>query len=395
MIPENSLYMTVMNACQIEKPGIKELSSKLHKKLQQAYASINEINIHLSSKLELKIAIVDFNNNVKASFEKTRSAFSPLLNSSIFSKIYSIIKTFFKTLFKKDPMIELCKKASQHLDVVSVRLKIPTNNGEIKQLIVTPDNKVYIQQEFIARGTSKKIFRLEEYDFAGNKQKNDYAQYICAGTVHIQEVHNESAIAEDIGSEYVNRISKLVQYKTKSENEKVIFISPLYKGTLANMKEAPFKDKIDIAIDVTRGVLAMHQAGYIHCDLHLGNLFVNGNRGVVGDLGAAKRTSEQMGIQNIPVTSENNIYGLILSPECSFGQAQSKASDIYALGLTFRGFFRDADHPLAKELRSFAEYHSDTNWAPRGGMQANNSECRPTIENVLNKLLEIKQRLAS
>lgn len=408
--------------------------SSVYNKLKEINISINEKNGPLYNKFVVEAKNSKRFEQLKHNLTNANTIFEKknVKNLNVFSKIYLIVANFFRALLRLDPIslakyptfkwdaciiqfpkskksenntngvrdnemiVKICEKASQVLSASPVQFKVQLNDEVTKKVIVTPDKKILIEQEFIAKGTSKKIFRLEVYDLAGNKQNEDLAKYISEEEVHIQEVHNERDISDDVNSPFVNQLVKVLDYNTKNNKMKVIFLSPLYEGTLTRMQGASFVEKLTVAIDVTKGVQDLHKKDYIHCDLHFGNLFVKGNRGVVGDLGAAKRVSEKCGLSTIPVSTEDNIYGMILSPECSSsGKPQSKASDVYALGMIFRGLFKDADHPLAKELRTFAEYGKDPHLSPLGGMQAREPNFRPTIENVLSKLQDLKNNVVS
>jgi serine/threonine protein kinase len=85
---------------------------------------------------------------------------------------------------------------------------------------------------------------------------------------------------------------------------------------------------------IADGLYRAHGENIIHCDLHSGNILCNDwsvgfDNPVISDFGLSKN------IINQSSTPSNGSYGIIsyMAPELLRGQAHTKASDVYALGM--------------------------------------------------------------
>ncbi|MCA9000228.1 MAG: serine/threonine protein kinase [Planctomycetaceae bacterium] len=123
-------------------------------------------------------------------------------------------------------------------------------------------------------------------------------------------------------------------YESGVENEIPYYAMEFIDGeTLADRvireKRLPWRDVIDIGVQVARALKAAHNTGIIHRDLKPSNLMINRE-------GTVKLTD--FGIAQVFATSKLTMTGGILgtpeymSPEQSQGRRATKQSDIYSLG---------------------------------------------------------------
>lgn len=270
------------------------------------------------------------------------------------------------------------------------------NIDNISYVLFVDKENFYIQKNFIAKGSSKDIYSVEKYDYRGNKLDKLAANIVVETkeqNVHALEIAMECEIAEDVDSSYVNKLTLLLSYDD-GDSKYHVYLSPLYPGTIAQFRDNPFSQKLDIAIDIAQGIRDLHNMGYVHCDIHAGNCFAIENRCVVGDLGAVKRIAEDRGVKSSPISTADNGYGLIRAPECNESRngVQGRENDIYCLGVLYRFFFKESEHELVNELRNYANFTRDEN-KQLVGMQAVQPHNRPSIELVLEKLNEIRANL--
>ena len=108
------------------------------------------------------------------------------------------------------------------------------------------------------------------------------------------------------------------------------------KKVLRERGGLPAAEAYDLAIQITDGLQAVHDAGIIHRDLKSPNIMVDG-KGVARlmDFGVAKRLGEGT------VTATGNIVGTpeYMSPEQAQGRRADFRSDIYALGIVVYEMF--------------------------------------------------------
>ncbi|PKK66743.1 kinase-like protein, partial [Rhizophagus irregularis] len=108
------------------------------------------------------------------------------------------------------------------------------------------------------------------------------------------------------------------------------------EGNLRNYLRKKFislkwKDKIQMALDITSGLKFLHSKGIIHRDLHSKNILVNNGKLLIADLGLSKRLAE------ITTNSKGNTHGMTeyIEPQCFKNNRykKDKRSDIYSLGV--------------------------------------------------------------
>ncbi|CAI2179858.1 9918_t:CDS:2 [Funneliformis geosporum] len=90
-----------------------------------------------------------------------------------------------------------------------------------------------------------------------------------------------------------------------------------------------WKDKLQMALDITCGLMCLHSENIIHRDLHSKNILVHNDRLMIADLGLSKSTNES--------TSSSMVCGMpaYVEPQCYKTKyyKRDKKSDIYSLGV--------------------------------------------------------------
>ena len=101
--------------------------------------------------------------------------------------------------------------------------------------------------------------------------------------------------------------SRLVVYgltQNTETSEYMMVIQYANKGDLhnyltLNFKELTWEDKLSILIDIAKDLIKIHQAGYIHCDLHCGNILQHKEeswldflKSYIADLGLSRKNEE-------------------------------------------------------------------------------------------------------
>ncbi|AQQ02074.1 serine/threonine protein kinase [Pseudoalteromonas aliena] len=187
-------------------------------------------------------------------------------------------------------------------------------------------------------------------------------------------------------------------YKTIQHDEQLILEMEYVKGTtlecLIKQKNLTLPKKLELLLDITQGLFAIHQQNILHLDLKAANVLVN-------ESGSAKIAD--FGISQIKDTfqaQENSSFGSLtaMSPEQLNEQPLDFRSDLFSLGLIAYQLFAN-QHPYMEQSptpsnKSIAE-------------QIKNSRCRADacaiadipepLGLLINRLLSyhVKQRPAS
>ena len=90
--------------------------------------------------------------------------------------------------------------------------------------------------------------------------------------------------------------------------------------------ELSLKYKLQFLRDTARGLKDIHNKGFIHKDLHAGNILGNGINSYITDLGLCKPVDEQ---------GEEKIHGVLpyVAPEVLRGKKYTPSADIYSFGI--------------------------------------------------------------
>ncbi|XP_038065669.1 uncharacterized protein LOC119735799 [Patiria miniata] len=141
---------------------------------------------------------------------------------------------------------------------------------------------------------------------------------------------------------------------------------------------------LHVCRDVTKGLKALHAAGWLHCDLHCGNAMVCPNPpsskvawcGKIIDLGSALQISNPGPVTILDDKQQKKLYKL--AKQCAPEILESRdtfteKSDIYSLGNLFVDVASDANIPHG--LRLLGEF-----------CMRRSSDARPTLEAISGKL---------
>src|ERR1043165_9070219 len=135
--------------------------------------------------------------------------------------------------------------------------------------------------------------------------------------------------------------------------------------------------KLNFICDTARGLKSIHNKGFIHKDLHAGNILRCGPSSYITDLGLCKPVGEK---------GEEKIHGVLpyIAPEVLKGKKYTPSADIYSFGI------------LAYEILSgFPPYHN----LPHNEFLAlkicqglrpkvNNVKVPPLLENLIDQCLD-------
>src|SRR5215213_9689790 len=96
------------------------------------------------------------------------------------------------------------------------------------------------------------------------------------------------------------------------------------------------KDRITMFYYLCEALDDIHEKDLIHCDLHSGNILIDGGNCYIADLGLCGPVDEE---------SSNKVYGIVsyVAPEVLRGNKNTKESDIYSVGMLMWEIF--AGHP--------------------------------------------------
>ncbi|RIB07081.1 kinase-like domain-containing protein [Gigaspora rosea] len=102
-----------------------------------------------------------------------------------------------------------------------------------------------------------------------------------------------------------------------------------------NFKKLIWKDKLLRLTDISKDLIQIHEAGYIHCDFHSGNILQHKEelwlekiiKSYIADLGLSRNNKEP--------TLKKGICGVLpyIAPEILLGQKFTQAADIYGFGV--------------------------------------------------------------
>src|SRR5256885_3761733 len=104
-----------------------------------------------------------------------------------------------------------------------------------------------------------------------------------------------------------------------------------------NHSKLTLKDRIMILRGLCQSLYYIHEKNIIHCDLHSGNMLMEGSTCYITDLGMCGP---------VDVESSNKIYGIVsyIAPEVLLQKKQkTKESDVYSIGMLMWEIF--AGHP--------------------------------------------------
>ncbi|KAG9300960.1 hypothetical protein G9A89_005018 [Geosiphon pyriformis] len=131
------------------------------------------------------------------------------------------------------------------------------------------------------------------------------------------------------------------------------------KGNLHNYlccfnEKLDWKTRIGMLRDIAAGLAMIHEANYIHCDFHSGNILRHGNNfddTLVADLGLCRPAN------HVNQSQHSGTFGVLpyVAPEVFRGGEYTKAADIYSFGILM--------WEITSAQKPFMEFPHDTHLA--------------------------------
>ncbi|EXX55730.1 uncharacterized protein OCT59_000754 [Rhizophagus irregularis] len=163
-----------------------------------------------------------------------------------------------------------------------------------------------------------------------------------------------------------------IVYKAETNDKKPVALKSLIDNTgyvmvleyanEGNLKEylekkfdsLQWENKIQMALDITCGLLCLHLRNIIHRDLHSKNILVNDGKLLIADFGLSKQLTE------VTSNSTSNRMGIIeyVEPQCikCVNYVKDKRSDVYSLGVLLWEITSDRP-PFCTVERDMLGYH--------------------------------------
>ncbi|RHZ88511.1 hypothetical protein Glove_22g111 [Diversispora epigaea] len=120
--------------------------------------------------------------------------------------------------------------------------------------------------------------------------------------------------------------------KDPQTNEFGIVMPYYHEGDLKSIirkrdKQMDWKYRLNSLYQIAGGLDILHKNGFVHCDLHPGNILNNDPFTYLSDLGLCKPANYK--------SNSDEVFGIIpyLAPEVLCGQPFSAASDVYSFGI--------------------------------------------------------------
>ena len=126
----------------------------------------------------------------------------------------------------------------------------------------------------------------------------------------------------------------LVALLDAGQQDDVLFYAreQLGRGTLESQAQTLSRTDALVAMsNVARAAHALHESGIAHRDIRPGNVWLSETGAKLGDLALAQES--KAGAQVTTMVSKSTAVAF-LDPACLFGEAASRASDIYSIGAT-------------------------------------------------------------
>ncbi|PKY17680.1 kinase-like protein [Rhizophagus irregularis] len=200
--------------------------------------------------------------------------------------------------------------------------------------------------EHFARGGFSRVYRanwIHGQILSRNYRDHDYIRNKNM-LVALKELNNSS----NINDNFLNELRLNIQFNNNPYTLKVLGISRnpstknyiivtnyMKKGSLLNMlsrkKITNWLEKLYLIQKISEGIKLIHDAGFLHCDIHSGNIFYeNVSEIYISDFGIS--------IPAYKVTSDTKINGVLAytAPEIVNGDGtRTIKSDIYSLGILY------------------------------------------------------------
>ena len=148
-----------------------------------------------------------------------------------------------------------------------------------------------------------------------------------ASDADFARVAAELRVFHSVQSAYLVRI-----YDAGNDEGRLFYAMPFYEEGSLEAPANPLSTEQTVAIvaDAARGAHDLHEAGVVHRDIRPGNILIEDGRGRLGDLGLARLLDPGLASTGIgPVGSIE-----YMSPDAILGKPASRATDLWALGVT-------------------------------------------------------------
>ncbi|RIB00159.1 kinase-like domain-containing protein, partial [Gigaspora rosea] len=103
----------------------------------------------------------------------------------------------------------------------------------------------------------------------------------------------------------------------------------LSRKQIAGIYRISWKELIQTAIEITEGLIYLHDKGIVHRDLHSKNILINDGKALISDFGLSKRLDDTS-------NSGMAVMAAYTDPHCLINRKKSdrdQKSDIYSLGV--------------------------------------------------------------
>ncbi|RHZ82867.1 hypothetical protein Glove_103g234 [Diversispora epigaea] len=180
----------------------------------------------------------------------------------------------------------------------------------------------------------------EVYKAQWNNIPIEYSKYGYSNEVAMKKLMNSQNISKDfikeINAHLKNKYFFIVKIfgitRDPSTEEYAIIMRYCnkgdWKGIIRNKNRSLlWKDRLKMLYKVTIALSNFHDNGYMHCDIHPGNILLNNYTTYLSDLGLCKPADYK--------SPSGEIYGIIpyMAPEVLRGKSFIPASDVYSFGM--------------------------------------------------------------
>jgi len=190
-----------------------------------------------------------------------------------------------------------------------------------------------------------------------------------------EQTENEFKVAQRIDHPYVRKCYRLRKIRSMFKVREMLLSMEHFDGkTLEESTTLSLGDVLLVFRMVATGLNAMHQAGYIHCDMKPNNILINKNGAIkIIDLG-----------QSCPIgTTKSRIQGTpdYIAPEQVKRRTLGPRTDVFNLGATMYWALTGKNVPtlIPKKIATVGRYESQKCYAPH--------ELKPQIPVGVSKLV--------
>lgn len=186
----------------------------------------------------------------------------------------------------------------------------------------------YVVQSALGSGSMGSVYRALDQEINGTHVAIKILHRKFASKKHLKRFMKEARLMHQISHENVVRT-----YAFGTDGDLVFYTMEYLEGRslaeLIDSREISIDEVADLAIQICRGLEAIHMSGVIHRDLKPSNILVTSDRQVkIMDFGIARSEDSN-------ITAHGEILGSAgyMAPEIWLGQSHTPSVDIYALGI--------------------------------------------------------------